>query len=890
MSVSGIISVYRIRCRKLPSNTKPSGKKMRKTAIGVLTSVALIVCTAATTQAQWEEQVTAQLEGADNLMRDRGFTLVQAYHISTLEQSSSEKVTVTLTAGLEYQFLGVCDNDCSDLDLTLYDPSGDAVATDVELDDTPILLYTPIRSGNFQIEISMVSCEISPCFYGFGVWAKGGGGREQAGQPSTYRGELKKGDSQLGAGEYYDTYTFQAGAGQHVVVDMTSGDFDTYVGVASPSGENTENDDFEESTSHSRVEMDLNESGTWNVIATSYEKGETGSYIVTITLSGAAGSASGGSRIESGMLAKGDDTFSSGEYIDYYTMEGRRGEKIVIDLRSAEFDPYLIVEAPSSEQFHNDDHEGDASRSLLSLDLTEDGTYRIMVTSYAAGETGNYDLLIQSGSAVAAAGGSRVERGELAAGDESLRSGEYADVFTFEGMPGQHVRLDVSSSEFDTYLMLRGPGEISHENDDVEDAPGHSIIDMDLTEMGTYRVIVTSYTTGETGRYELNIDLAEAGTGGSRQRDVHTIEMGGHITGRLEAGDTQLEGGEYRDLYVFDGTAGQNIVIEMTSSDFDTYLGLIFPSEEQVDNDDFEGDMTKSRIELSLPESGRYRVLATSYESGPTGTYRITLASGTTARPGTGPTPTPGAGRVYGIFVGISDYPGERNDLPYTADDARRVYQSMMQGAGMQSSDGIVLVDSDATVGNIRNTFQQMGGLVSQNDLFIFFYSGHGGRQERASHQPSDPDGMDETLFLYDGAITDDEMSDLFDQISSHVSLIVLDACFSGGFSKDVISVPGRMGLFSSEEDVTSSVAAKFRAGGFLAQFIADAIGERLADADGDNQLTSLELSQYLHDRYRSDVKSGGADDYVRTGGPQLGYQHLVVDRGSIGPSTVIFK
>jgi hypothetical protein len=50
-------------------------------------------------------------------------------------------------------------------------------------------------------------------------------------------------------------------------------------------------------------------------------------------------------------------------------------------------------------------------------------------------------------------------------------------------------------------------------------------------------------------------------------------------------------------------------------------------------------------------------------------------------------------------------------------------------------------------------------------------------------------------------------------------------------------------------------------------------------------------LSQYLHERYRTDVKSGGpGDTYVRTGGPQTGYQHLVVDRGSIGPYDVLFR
>ena len=63
----------------------------------------------------------------------------------------------------------------------------------------------------------------------------------------------------------------------------------------------------------------------------------------------------------------------------------------------------------------------------------------------------------------------------------------------------------------------------------------------------------------------------------------------------------------------------------------------------------------------------------------------------------------------------------------------------------------------------------------------------------------------------------------------------------------------------------------------------------RYADADGDGAINAIELSQYLHERYRADVKAAGADNYVRTGGPQSGYQHLVVDRGGVGPYDILF-
>ena len=209
----------------------------------------------------------------------------------------------------------------------------------------------------------------------------------------------------------------------------------------------------------------------------------------------------------------------------------------------------------------------------------------------------------------------------------------------------------------------------------------------------------------------------------------------------------------------------------------------------------------------------------------------------------------------------------------------------------MRRSDAVILTDNEATIGNLYSAVRDFSGRMGPNDMFVLFYSGHGDRLPRAGgYVTTDPDAMDETIELYDGPMTDDEMNRMFENVGAGVSLVVLDACFSGGFAKDVISAPGRMGLFSSEEDVTSSVAAKFRAGGYLAVFLADGVGDGLADADRDGGVSAIELSQYLHERYRADVKSSNPGDYVRTGGPQLGHQHLVVDRGSIGPYDVLFQ
>jgi hypothetical protein len=56
-----------------------------------------------------------------------------------------------------------CDDDCTDLDIFLYDAvSGDLVDEDILLDDFPIV--TAPYDGNFLIEVLMVTCSVEPCY------------------------------------------------------------------------------------------------------------------------------------------------------------------------------------------------------------------------------------------------------------------------------------------------------------------------------------------------------------------------------------------------------------------------------------------------------------------------------------------------------------------------------------------------------------------------------------------------------------------------------------------------------------------------------------------------------------------------------------------------------
>ena len=698
------------------------------------------------------------------------------------------------------------------------------------------------------------------------------------------QGRLESGDQQLNSGEWADGYALELQAGQRISVDLTSDAFDTYVALSSPTGKVYNNDDFDGSRNHSRWEGAIEESGTWTVVATTFAPAQGGAYTLRVD-TGAAPTASAKERW-SGSLASGDATVSSGELMDQQRISGQVGEHWVLDLRANGFDPFLIVRSPSGEQLQNDDFEGANDRSVLDMTLTEAGEYLVVVTTYRPGEVGGWDLSLERGATAPQAAATQRFAGTLGDGAETLSAGEWYRVHEVEGVTGQNLRVAMTG-DFDTYLALVGPNDFKLENDDAP--AGGSAIETVLPESGTYRIVATSYKAGQGGAYTITVDNAAAA---APQRDSDRLTSGAPVHGRLEAGDRTLETGEFQDTYTIEARAGQLVAAQVRTTDFDPYIGMQAPNGDVLENDDWSGQRDTARVELTAPVDGRYRVIATSYVAGAVGNYEVSAVVGgqaTATAQSAAPTSTT---RTFGVFMGISDYPANGpSDLDFTADDAREMYAGM-QRVGMRPTDGRLLVDADATVGAFTAAVRELAAQMDSDDRLVLFYSGHGGRLPALAAQATDPDGFDETLALYDGQLRDDELASLLGEVQQGMVLLVLDSCFSGGFSKDVITRPGRMGLFSSQEDVTSAVALKFRAGGYLARFMVEALSDRRADDDGDAQVTALELSQFLYERYRADVRSpnkAAALDDIVLSGQNLGYQQIVVDRGGVGPSQVLF-
>lgn len=724
-------------------------------------------------------------------------------------------------------------------------------------------------------------------------------------------GALMPGDARLNSGEFMDVYELEGRRGDRLTVLMTSTDLDAYLMIDGPGGFSHYNDDAEMGSLDSRLDVRLPVSGRYRIVATSYAPGETGRYRISVEDGGQVwggyedhGRADmGGGEVRpgqsvSGVLARGDDQLNSGEYRDAWTLRGRRGERFTIRMTSSDFDAYLMARGLGLSEDNDDDPIRRGSRdSRLEITFPSDGEITLSATSYAPGETGRYTLSVDRADGGGPAptwsddtgsiGLGQTVNGRLEPGDPQLRSGEYTDSYAYQGRAGERVEITLGSSQFDPYVAISGPGGFSEFNDDDPNGGLSSRLVTTLPADGLYVITATSYAPGESGAYRLGLHTAgydapdtRPWSGGLEQDAAPggRLALGDTVRGALGSGDTRLNSGEFSDSYSFIGGRGQRIVIDAVSEDFDTYLILRPPSGEQIDNDDGPNGLNAQIAEV-LQEDGEYTVQVTSFAPGETGRYALSLNLG--QEPERQRNVQSGQ-RVFAVMVGVADYPGDHNDLPYTDEDAIKLEEELRRH-GVLNPASVVLTNAQATRASVRAAFDRVAAEAGPDDLFLFFFSGHGVQHD--SDALHELDGRGEYLSLHDGDLSDLELAEMFGRLNTRLSMVVIDACFSGGFARDIVNRPGVMGIFSSEEDLTSSVASKFQAGGYLSHFLREGIGGA-ADENGDRLVTAGELSTYLREQFRTEVHAVQAT----TSDGQRNYQNLVIDRGGVQVDDVIVR
>lgn len=466
--------------------------------------------------------------------------------------------------------------------------------------------------------------------------------------------------------------------------------------------------------------------------------------------------------------------------------------------------------------------------------------------------------------------------------------GRYFDRYELDLEAGTRVRIRVPATSIDPMLRIEGADGFTRFIDDVLPHTLDAMLELSVPTTGTYTLTVTTAPFGQTGPYSLTV-VAHPVAG-----DAYEVGgMASYVIGRSGI-DADYPG---HTFLRFHADGGSILRLRVTSRDFDTIATVIGPAGDMWVNDD-ANDLGEdgseraldSTVEMSVPETGDYQLVVSSYGHPGAGAFAVrtsvrppvvyrageTVPSGDFAGP-------EGRGRILGVYAGITAY-GAMSQLYGCADDARLLGEAMRASHLQRVDEQVVLTDGAATRDAFLSGIRDVARRARPDDVVMVFWSGHGNVQPTTPTSLGELDGLDETIVLYDGSLTDDEVVHEMDAIATGATVILaLDSCHSGGFAEDFVVRPGRMGIFSSDEDVLSDTAEPRRAGGYLSWYLRRGV---LGEGDykpHDGVLHAGELTDYMVDGFVTDHRLMNPDGALDPS------QRLDFRRGSVGWTDVLW-
>ncbi|ERT03824.1 trypsin family protein, partial [Lyngbya aestuarii BL J] len=215
-------------------------------------------------------------------------------------------------------------------------------------------------------------------------------------------------------------------------------------------------------------------------------------------------------------------------------------------------------------------------------------------------------------------------RGRLDESDSILPiDNSFYDMYSFEGKAGQQIAIEMRSQDLDPYLILLNSDGSELAQDDDSGGQKDAKIMITLPEDGEYTFLANSYEAGESGDYRLKLRIETERVNPSERSNRLILEE----QGTLDRTDAVLpsDGSRYEE-YSFDGVGGQTVTIRLESSDFDPYLALFGPNGQLVgENDDANSSEKNAALTVTLPMTGRYRVVVNAYDSTGQGQYLLTV-------------------------------------------------------------------------------------------------------------------------------------------------------------------------------------------------------------------------------------------------------------------------
>ncbi len=219
----------------------------------------------------------------------------------------------------------------------------------------------------------------------------------------------------------------------------------------------------------------------------------------------------------------------------------------------------------------------------------------------------------------------------------------------------------------------------------------------------------------------------------------------------------------------------------------------------------------------------------------------------------------------YILSVGINSYKNPRMSLNYAKPDADS-FLSMFKGKTQALFGNIEfhsLYDDQASKGNILKKLDELSAKIHQEDVFIFFYAGHGSMVDnRFFFIPTESLRLYDISSLQKEALEASVLQEKFKNIQALKQLIIMDACQSGGSvellasrgaaeEKAIAQLSRSAGIHVMASAGSEQFATEFAelGHGLFTYLLLKALA---GDADGapkDGKVTIYELKSYLDDQ-----------------------------------------
>lgn len=159
-------------------------------------------------------------------------------------------------------------------------------------------------------------------------------------------------------------------------------------------------------------------------------------------------------------------------------------------------------------------------------------------------------------------------------------------------------------------------------------------------------------------------------------------------------------------------------------------------------------------------------------------------------------------GEVYVLLVGVSNYVNHKEPLQYPDNDALNLsaFLRSPEGGAIPSGNIINLVDKVATRRNILDSLNAILNKVTNKDMVIFYFSGHG---IKGAFLPIDYDGTFEKVVYHH------EIYSALQQSNAQFKICIADACHAGSMQeqKGFVNGSNQTDFYQQSQQVQSDFA-----------------------------------------------------------------------------------